>query len=119
MEQSIYRALNFDVNQAACRGSDINLFYPNTAYKNSRGGSRFYQNKAITICSSCSVKDECLEYSLHYEPCGVWGGKTEIERDIIRRQRGISLPADCYLPDSVKRERRRYRIPVMNQRVEE
>lgn len=44
---------------------------------------------AKTICGGCPHKAECLDWSLHHELYGVWGGYTERERRFIRRSRGI------------------------------
>ena len=46
---------------------------------------------AKTICGGCIHKAECLEWSLHHEIYGVWGGFTERERRFIRRQRNIQF----------------------------
>jgi WhiB family redox-sensing transcriptional regulator len=36
---------------------------------------------AKSICSSCPVRQECLEYALSIpEPHGIWGGMNESER---------------------------------------
>ena len=56
----------------ACRDADPDLFFPI-----SRGDIA----KALSICASCPVKPECLEYSLEAgERFGVWGGLGEKER---------------------------------------
>ena len=47
------------------------------------------KKKAIEICETCEVRNECLDYSLHNEPFGIWGGKDEYERDVIRRRRRV------------------------------
>jgi WhiB family redox-sensing transcriptional regulator len=39
------------------------------------------EEQAKRICSSCTVRGECLEYALRVrEPYGIWGGLTELER---------------------------------------
>jgi hypothetical protein len=55
------------------------------------------------ICSKCSVLEGCLEYSLHFEPLGVWGGKNEVEREVLRRKKNIVLPIDRQASHSVRR----------------
>ena len=43
---------------------------------------------ARRLCSSCPVREYCLEFSLHtHQDHGVWGGHTEEERRVIRRMR--------------------------------
>lgn len=66
--------------QGACGGLDPNDFFPD------RGGS---VAKAVAVCATCLVRQECLDYALSY-PCerfGVWGGRSERERRAIKRQR--------------------------------
>lgn len=42
---------------------------------------RAREESAKTICRSCAVRHECLDYALHArEPYGIWGGLTELER---------------------------------------
>lgn len=36
--------------------------------------------RALTVCSECPVRRECLSFALNsYERFGVWGGRTEVE----------------------------------------
>ncbi len=65
--------------QAACRGLDVRLFYPD---------SGTHSAPALRVCASCPVRAACLEHALDAGEChGVWGGKTEDERRALRRQR--------------------------------
>jgi len=42
---------------------------------------------AIEICESCPVKKHCLTHALEQnENLGIWGGKTEEERETMRRK---------------------------------
>ncbi len=42
---------------------------------------RAREDEAKSICSTCVVRAECLEYALDMrEPYGIWGGLNEIER---------------------------------------
>lgn len=68
---------------AACRGSDMEIFYPK------KGHSPL---PAYSICCDCSVRMECLGSSLG-EPFGIWGGFSERERRGIKRavKEGASL----------------------------
>lgn len=47
--------------------------------------------RAKIICVGCSVRQECLEYSLKWEPFGIWGGHDEQERAQMRWEKQISL----------------------------
>lgn len=43
---------------------------------------------AKSICETCAVREECLEYALETrEPYGIWGGLTEVERKARLRGR--------------------------------
>ena len=59
-------------HQAACHGTDLNLFYPE------RGHSA---GQARQVCARCPVRQPCLEYALSNRiTSGIWGGLTERER---------------------------------------
>lgn len=65
-----------------CLGIDSDLFYPE------RGVSSANAKK---VCEPCVVKMECLNYAIENgEKFGIWGGKSERERRIIRRERRIA-----------------------------
>jgi len=67
--------------EANCLGVDPDLFFPE------RGAST---RKAKSVCRSCEVRADCLEYALaHGEKFGIWGGLSERERRRVRRQRAL------------------------------
>lgn len=67
------------VEHAACSGVNPDLFFPD------RGASLV---DAQRVCACCPVRVDCLEYALETgEKFGVWGGKSERERRLLRRQR--------------------------------
>lgn len=68
--------------QPRCAEVGTDLFFP----EKGEGVS-----SAKSICGACIHKDECLEWSLHHEIYGIWGGFTERERRVIRRQRNIKF----------------------------
>jgi WhiB family redox-sensing transcriptional regulator len=42
------------------------------------------ERRAKDVCSSCSVRRDCLDYALRIrEPHGIWGGLNETERRAI------------------------------------
>lgn len=64
---------------AACRGLDPAIFYPQTDEE---------ADEAKSVCDRCNVRLACLENALIVrEKDGVWGGATEKERRRIIRQR--------------------------------
>ncbi len=66
------------VSYAAGRDCDPDLFFP---------GPEADTARAIQICDSCAVREQCLDYALTVrERYGVWGGTTERERRRMLRR---------------------------------
>jgi len=64
--------------RALCAQTDPESFFPE------KGGST---REAKRVCTTCEVRDQCLEYALiHDERFGIWGGLSERERRRVRRQ---------------------------------
>ena len=70
-------------DEASCRGLHPDLFYPE------RGHPIKPEIKAL--CADCPVQKSCLEHGLHHEKHGFWGGMTEDQRAIVRRQLNIRV----------------------------
>jgi len=69
-------------NQAACRDSDPDLFFP----IGSAGASVDEIVAAKAVCRSCPVEQKCLQYAFETnQETGIWGGTTEEERRRLRR----------------------------------
>ncbi len=63
---------------ALCAQTDPEAFFPE------KGGST---RDAKSICNSCEVQAECLEYALRNdERFGIWGGLSERERRKLKRR---------------------------------
>lgn len=63
---------------ALCAQTDPEAFFPE------KGGST---RDAKRICTSCDVRDACLEYALQNdERFGIWGGLSERERRKLKRR---------------------------------
>ena len=63
---------------ALCAQTDPEAFCPE------KGGST---RDAKRICTTCDVRDRCLEYALHNdERFGIWGGLSERERRKLKRR---------------------------------
>jgi WhiB family redox-sensing transcriptional regulator len=75
--------------RANCIGVDTSIFYP-PSFEDSED-DKWTPAQAKEICSTCSVKGLCLEYSLENERYGVWGGKTERERIKLAAARGLKI----------------------------
>ena len=66
-------------NQAACLGADPDLFVPT--------GQGNVPREALTYCTRCPVRNDCLDDALARQPthdAGVWGGTTERLRAVLR-----------------------------------
>lgn len=61
--------------QAACRGMDVQLFYP----EKWDGETTM---KAIAVCETCSVREPCLDRAIQDREPGVWGGMSERRRRV-------------------------------------
>lgn len=73
-----------DMTQAACAGTDVNFFFPDTVGQ--EASIRKYLTK---ICDTCPIFDTCLEYALAVKVDGIWAGTTAIERRKMRKEKGI------------------------------
>lgn len=73
--------------KAACRGPQASVFFPPPHFER-KDEKLERETRAKSICSSCSVKDECLDYAVAIrEPHGIWGGLNESERRALIAQR--------------------------------
>lgn len=67
-------------DNAACKGLDPELFHPG------RGDSRV-TSLAIAVCKECVVVDDCLHFAMsNMIKVGIWGGKSERQRRMLRRE---------------------------------
>lgn len=73
------------MEDALCAQTDPDIFYPE------KGGSTA---PATSVCSSCPVKSECLEYAVTNDiRHGIWGGTSDNDRKRIARERKASRSA--------------------------
>ena len=64
-------------NQAACQGVDIDLFFDDDRTIEAR-----------RLCLSCPARTSCLSAAMdREEPCGMWGGLTSTERELVDARR--------------------------------
>lgn len=75
---------------AACRAIPVELFFPLIEQES---------DDAKTICSSCTVREPCLEFAIQAgERFGVWGGLTPQERrSVISKRRARARAAAAAL----------------------
>jgi hypothetical protein len=65
------------ITQAACRGLDTDLFYPEAGEPTAM---------ARAVCDSCPVSIQCLEHAIvNREQHGIWGGTS------VRKRRNPAL----------------------------
>lgn len=67
----------------ACLSADPELFFPI-----SKGGVTDRQVAvALSVCASCTVRQQCLDFAMQMaETNGIWGGTTPEERIRARRK---------------------------------
>lgn len=70
--------------RAECRDLNPDLFFPIGV----TGEAERQILRAKSVCGSCPVQMQCLEFALRTnQEYGIWGGKDEEERRVIRRMR--------------------------------
>jgi WhiB family redox-sensing transcriptional regulator len=84
--------------EARCIGEDPELFFPVGTSEPALAQTA----AAKTVCGRCSVRSDCLEWSLAtYQDAGVWGGLDEEERRVIRRARRRAAATERVLQEAV------------------
>lgn len=82
----------FWLKGAACAGPQAPLFFGPDDEKDPARRRR--EGRARTVCASCPVRAECLDYALdHHIRYGFWGGLNEKERFAERIRRTHEAPA--------------------------
>ena len=94
---------DFDGTQL-CAQIDPEIWFPE--------GSLLKENKqAMKICQKCHFIDACLEYALENDVDGIWGGTTNPQRKVIRKDRGIIPVPMAWIysttPQAIKARERR------------
>ncbi len=75
---------------AACRSTDAVHFFAPLGEPREQRARR--EHAARALCRRCPVEDDCLQYALRVqEPYGIWGGRTELERRRLLRQRHLPV----------------------------
>ena len=69
--------------KAACRGPQAAVFFPPPQFERKEEKLE-REARAKEICTTCSVKEPCLDYAVSIrEPHGIWGGLNESERKAL------------------------------------
>jgi hypothetical protein len=89
LSQFVLPFISEEKGMPVCSEIDPELFFPqeiegniNASYYNERG--------AKEICSTCVYRVDCLIYAFKNNEQGIWGGTTDGQRKIIRRDMKIS-----------------------------
>jgi WhiB family redox-sensing transcriptional regulator len=70
-------------DMSACRDTDPDLFFP----VGTTGPAIEQIENAKAVCRTCDVQKACLQYALSTnQDSGIWGGTSEEERRVLRRQ---------------------------------
>lgn len=71
---------------------DKHIFFDTAAgpHRWQREAAAYSRHAAKTICASCEVRVECLEFAMTVEPLnikrfGIWGGLTPLEREMLAK----------------------------------
>ena len=73
----------------ACEGKDVRMWFPVSKNGSFAKKDLLLQQAAVEICRTCSIRAECLTYSMEYEPHGIWGGFPEATRCLLAKFWGI------------------------------
>ena len=76
---------NFEI--ASCKGQPTNWWFPSFPLNKQQLAETA---KAVIVCRDCLLTDACLAYSLKWEPIGIWGGMTEVQRNKLRTIQNIT-----------------------------
>ncbi|WP_166987327.1 WhiB family transcriptional regulator [Canibacter zhoujuaniae] len=69
--------------KAACLTVDPEIFFP----VGNTGPALEQIERAKSVCASCKVTDQCLQYAMDSnQDHGVWGGLSEDERRALKRR---------------------------------
>ena len=80
----------FDNERGACKGSPTSWWFPEQTLEGRTNG-----RKAIQMCNTCAILNDCRTYALRNETHGIWGGLREGEMETERRRRGILLTPEA------------------------
>lgn len=81
-------------DQAACRDTDPELFFPASEDVTRRAVARRVA-AAKTVCASCPVWADCLAWAVQNgQDHGIWGGLTTLERRRLARGQSTDTTAD-------------------------
>ena len=72
------------MDQGACVGENPK-YWMSTSEEETTKEVRENVQLALQVCRKCPVQSECLSHAMSYLEVGVWGGTTDIERQLMRK----------------------------------
>lgn len=84
-----------DLTGGKCAEIGVDLFYMDPSHY-----TVWTAQHLRPICEACPVQRDCLEWALHHEEFGWWGGTGPRERYRLRKDLGIklkTLPTSAWL----------------------
>ena len=83
----------FSPENGKCKGHPTEWWFPlqKTGRREELLAIRQNTEKAKDLCHVCPVAVDCLDYSLKWEPWGIWGGYDEQTRATMRWSRKVTL----------------------------
>lgn len=75
-----------------CSESDPDAFFSTEPAEGSMRGFYPMEREAKAVCAACPYAARCLQYALeHSELSGIWGGTTEYQRRMMRKNKLTSI----------------------------
>lgn len=85
---------------AACRGSDPDLFFPEYPRFEPAAAKVAFE----TLCRACPARQECFDYAMANKTSGVWAGTTTEQRDLARRRAASRRRAEARRAAEARRQ---------------
>jgi hypothetical protein len=85
--------LNDEIGTPLCAETDPEAFFPQDV-PGHKIPSYYDEQGAKKICGACDYRVDCLIFALKNNEIGIWGGTTEGQRKLMRRQakiKGLSV----------------------------
>lgn len=84
---TLFEARMPSLPKAACRGADINDFYPDWDTGRPKNSARSaFISEAMGLCGMCPERLKCLQWALDNNEQGIWGGTTEEDRRAMQKK---------------------------------
>lgn len=75
----------YDKGPTPCSQVDPDMFFPDSETMENPEQARRVARDAVKVCSGCPYMQECFLWAIQNEQIGVWGGTTERQRNLIKR----------------------------------